>query len=77
MLNPVHSEALEKKNYEVTHRLHPTATPASCKLLGPQRPPTIPRKETYIAAIAIAAILTHLLLRYVFRFSPLAWQIPA
>ncbi len=75
MINPVLSEAL-KKNHMVTHRVHPTGTRVSRKPLAPQRLPSIPRRETYIAFLAVAAIALHLLLRYSFKFPPIAWHLP-
>lgn len=42
---------------------------------SPKRAPS-PRKETYIAILALAAILVHLLLKYSFKLPPLACQLP-
>src|SRR5579863_10249175 len=75
MTNPVHSEPL-KKNHTVARRVQPTGTPESRKIPTPQRQPSIPRKETYIAVLAVAAIALHLLLRYPLKFPPIAWQLP-
>lgn len=44
--------------------------------LPPQKQPSIPRKESVIAALALMAIVLHLLLRYLFRFPSMAWQLP-
>lgn len=75
MLNALHPEAL-KENEAVTHRVNPSSGTQHRKLLGPQKQPSSPRRETYIAALALAAIFLHLLLRYVFELPAIAWQLP-
>jgi heavy metal translocating P-type ATPase len=75
MLTALHPEGL-KESEAVTHEASPGGGPESRKLVGTGKRPSEPRKEAYIAVLAIAAIFAHLLLRYVFRFSPVAWQLP-
>jgi len=75
MLNPVSSNAV-KENEIVTHRVRLGGGPQVRKLLEPLKQPSIPRKETYIAILAIAAIFVHLLFKYSFKLQPVAWQLP-
>lgn len=65
-----------KKNEGTLHRAGPGSTPGSGMPAGTAKPTPNPRKETYIAILAIAAILAHLLLKYAFKFPPLACQLP-
>jgi heavy metal translocating P-type ATPase len=44
--------------------------------LGPHRQQSIPRKDSFIAVLALTAILLHLLLRYLLKVPPIAWQLP-
>lgn len=75
MLNPVHPKSL-KENQMVTSQVHSDGASESCKRPGFHQEPSSPHKENYITILAITVIFVHLLLKYVFRLPPIAWQLP-